>query len=166
MQLTINGAVYEAADNPDATLLWALRDELGLTGTKFGCGIGLCGACTVHVNGTAQRACITPLASVEGADIRTIEGLAQVDADGAPTLHPVQQAFVDQQVPQCGWCMSGQIMSAVALLESNPNPTEDEIVNALDGNFCRCGCYVRIRSAVQQAAQTMNATAQTTEVRA
>ena len=152
MQLTINGEIHDVADNPDEPLLWALRDELGMTGTKFGCGIGLCGACTVLVDGQATRACTTPLATVEGAEIITIEGLAQGEA-----LHPVQQAFIDAQVPQCGWCMSGQIMTAVALLESTQLPTDDEITTAMERNYCRCGCYVRIRTAVAAAAEEVAA---------
>ena len=163
MQLTINGTVHEVADlsadesatDPEAMLLWTLRDELGLTGTKFGCGAGICGACTVHVNGVATRSCITPLAAVEGAEVRTIEGLASVAADGERELHPVQQAFIDHQVPQCGWCMSGQIMQASAFLANTPAPSEDEVVAAMGQNYCRCGCYVRIKSAVEEAATTM-----------
>ncbi len=155
MQLTINGETHEVADNPNAPLLWALRDELGLTGTKFGCGIGICGACTVHIDGVAMRACVTPLAAAEGREIRTIEGLADRAADGLITLHPVQQAFIDEQVPQCGWCMSGQIMTAAAFLAQNPTPSEEEIVDAMGNNYCRCGCYVRIKRAVQGAAQQL-----------
>lgn len=155
MQLTINGHAQEVADDPEATLLWTLRDELGMTGSKFGCGVGICGACTVHVDGAAIRACVTPLSAVADADVRTIEGLATLDADGNRQLHPVQQAFIDQQAPQCGWCMSGQIMTAVALLESTPNPTEEEISVAMAGNYCRCGCYVRIKAAVRDAAQKL-----------
>ena len=155
MQLTINGSVHQVADDPEAMLLWALRDELGLTGTKFGCGAGICGACTVHVDGVATRSCITPLSAVEGTEIRTIEGLASVGADGGRELHPLQQAFIDHQVPQCGWCMSGQIMQAAAFLESSPTPNEDEIVAAMGQNYCRCGCYVRIKSAVEEVATKM-----------
>ena len=159
MQLKINDTVYEVADDPTAMLLWVLRDELGLTGTKFGCGAGFCGACTVHVDGVATRACVTPLAVAEGRTIRTIEGLAAgTEADA--TLHPVQQAFIDEQVPQCGWCMSGQIMTAAAFLTQNPTPSEEEIVNAMGNNYCRCGCYVRIKRAVTRAAEQMAATTQ------
>ena len=160
MQLNINGQPHEVADNPEGVLLWALRDELGMTGTKFGCGAGICGACTVHVNGNAQRACITPLASLEGADIRTIEGLATIEADGTRQLHPVQQAFIEHQVPQCGWCMSGQLMHSAAFLENHEDITaleEEEVVTAMSGNYCRCGCYVRIKSAVIEAAHQMAA---------
>ena len=150
MQLTINGQQHTVADDGTRLLLWVLRDELGFTGTRFGCGAGICGSCTVHVDGVAIRSCITPLAAVEGKQIRTIEGLAEGD-----TLHPVQQAFVDQQVPQCGWCMSGQIMVAAAFLDANPTPNEEQIVEAMGNNYCRCGCYVRIKSAVEQAAVAM-----------
>ncbi len=155
MQVTINGEAYEVADNPNAPLLWALRDELGLTGTKFGCGAGICGACTVHIDGVAMRACVTPLAAAAGRAIRTIEGLADRAADGSIVLHPVQQAFIDEQVPQCGWCMSGQIMTAAAFLAQNPAPSEEEIVDAMGNNYCRCGCYVRIKRAVQGAAEQL-----------
>lgn len=154
MKLTINGEEYEVADNPNTPLLWALRDELGLTGTKYGCGAGICGACTVHIDGIATRACITPLAAAEGRELRTIEGLAVAETDEI-TLHPVQQAFIDEQVPQCGWCMSGQIMTAAALLDQNPTPSEAEIVEAMGNNYCRCGCYVRIKRAVANAAAQM-----------
>lgn len=160
MQITINGQPYAVADDPSALLLWVLRDELGLTGTKVGCGAGLCGACTVHVDGVATRACLTPLAAVAGRDIRTIEGLASVAADGAMTLHPVQQAFIDEQVPQCGWCMSGQIMTAAAFLATTPTPSEEEIVEAMGSNYCRCGCYVRIKRAVTRAAEQLATNAQ------
>ncbi len=148
MQLTINGEQVTVADGSGRMLLWLLRDELGMTGTRFGCGAGICGACTVHVDGVAVRSCVTPLGQVEGKEIRTIEGLAEGDR-----LHPLQQAFIDHQVPQCGWCMSGQIMTAAAFLDANPNPSEDEIIEAMGSNYCRCGCYVRIKKAVVQAAQ-------------
>jgi isoquinoline 1-oxidoreductase alpha subunit len=129
-------------------LLWVLRDELGLTGTKYGCGIGICGACDVHLDGIATRSCITMLSAVNGRAIRTIEGLA---GDGA--LHPVQRAFLDEQAAQCGWCTSGQVMRAAAFLEANPSPTEDEIVSAMNSNYCRCGAYARIKRAVTRAAE-------------
>lgn len=148
MQLTINGTQVDVADGTERMLLWVLRDELGMTGTRFGCGAGICGACTVHVDGVATRSCVTPLALAEGKEIRTIEGLANGDV-----LHPVQQAFIDLQVPQCGWCMSGQIMAAAAFVDATPNPTDDQIVEAMGDNYCRCGCYVRIKAAVRQAAQ-------------
>ncbi|MCP1200202.1 (2Fe-2S)-binding protein [Notoacmeibacter sp. MSK16QG-6] len=127
-------------------LLWALRDVLGLTGTKFGCGVAQCGACTVIVDGGARRSCVTPVQSVAGSQITTIEGLA---INGKP--HPVQQAWIDEQVPQCGYCQAGQIMSAVALLQEIPEPTEDEIARAMTGNYCRCGTYPAIRAAVLRA---------------
>lgn len=150
MQLLINGKEETVDDGTERLLLWVLRDELGYTGTRFGCGAGICGSCTVHVDGVATRSCITPLAAVEGKQIRTIEGLS-----GENGLHPVQQAFIDQQVPQCGWCMSGQIMTAAAFLDANPAAGEAEIVAAMGNNYCRCGCYVRIKTAVQQAAVAM-----------
>lgn len=150
MELNVNGELLQVADEPDRPLLWILRDELGLTGTKFGCGIGLCGSCEVHVNGQITRSCITMLSTLRGKEIRTIEGLATDDG-----LHPVQQAFIDEQVPQCGWCMSGQIMRAVAFLEDNPNPTDEEIASAMSGNYCRCGTYGRILRAVSEAAAQM-----------
>lgn len=147
MDLIINDKTYQVADDSADLLLWYIRDGLGMTGTKFGCGAGICGACTVHVDGVATRSCITPVQVVAGKQIRTIEGLA----DGE-TLHPVQQAFIDNQVPQCGWCMSGQIMQASAFLAANPGPSEAQIVEAMGQNYCRCGCYVRIKEAVTQAA--------------
>lgn len=155
MKLTINGQEYDIADEPARPLLWVLRDELGLIGTKYGCGAGICGACTVHVDGEATRSCITALSIVDGKEIRTIEGLADVDGAGELVLHPVQQAFLDNQVPQCSWCMSGQMMTAAAFLDKNPNPTEEEIVEAMGDNYCRCGCYFRIKRAVGDAAQLL-----------
>ena len=149
MELIINQKTYPIPDNGDSRpLLLVLRDELNLTGTKIGCGAGICGACTVHVDGVPTRSCQTPVNSVVGKEIRTIEGLA--DADG--TLHPVQQAFIDLQVPQCGWCMSGQIMTAAALIDGNATPTPDQIITAMDKNYCRCGTYHRIRQAIAHAA--------------
>ena len=149
MELTINGQIYTIADLGDTRpLLNVIRDELNLTGTKIGCAIGICGACTVHVDGVAVRSCQTPVNSVIGKEIRTIEGLA--DEDG--TLHPVQQAFLEHQVPQCGWCMSGQMMTAAAFLAGNEKPTAEDIVTAMDNNYCRCGTYHRIRQAVARAA--------------
>jgi isoquinoline 1-oxidoreductase alpha subunit len=166
MQLNINGQRIDVADDPGAPLLWVLRDELGMIGTRYGCGAGICGSCTVHVDGVATRACITPLESVAGRQIRTIEGLATASADGTLALHPVQQAFIDTQTPQCAWCMSGQIMTAAALLEQNPGAGEAEIVEAMTGNYCRCGCYVRIKAAVAQAGQQMLAARQRQEATA
>lgn len=154
MEIRVNGTSYSIDVPTNEPLLWVLRDTLGLTGTKFGCGVGICGACTVHVNGTAVRSCIIPLDAVAEADIRTIEGLAQTDGNDT-TLHTLQQAFIDQQVPQCGWCMSGQIMQAAYFLSQNPQPTEEEIIRNMSGNYCRCGCYVRIKQAIQQAATVM-----------
>lgn len=151
MKLMVNGQERTVKDNAETPLLWVLRDELQLTGTKFGCGVGICGACTVHVDGQATRSCITPLAAVAGKSIRTIEGLAITKSDGSQELHPVQQSFIDEQVPQCGWCMSGQIMTAAAFLEENPGPDGDEIIEAMGQNYCRCGCYVRIFRAVKGA---------------
>jgi isoquinoline 1-oxidoreductase alpha subunit len=147
MEITVNGIAYQVVDEPDRPLLWVLRDELGLTGTKFGCGVGICGSCEVHLDGQVARSCITPLSAAEDKAILTIEGLAH---DGV--LHPVQQAFADEQVHQCGWCMSGQMMRAVALLEENPNPSEEEISDRMSANYCRCGAYGRIKRAVSRAA--------------
>ncbi len=155
MNLRINGTETEVAGGSGALLVYVLRDELGMTGTKIGCAAGICGSCTVMVDGVATRSCITPLAVVEGKEIRTIEGLAMENSDGTLTLHPVQQAFIDAQVPQCGWCMSGQIMTAAAFLEQNPAPTEDDVIEAMGSNYCRCGCYHRIKQAVVAAAETM-----------
>lgn len=153
MDVSINGKTYQVDETPDRLLLWVLRDELGLTGTKFGCGVGICGSCTVHVDGVATRSCLTTLSSVAGKEIRTLEGLAIENSDGTIQLHPVQEAFIELQVHQCGYCMSGQIMQAVALLEKNPNPSEEEIIAGMDKNLCRCGTYPRIRKAVARAAE-------------
>ena len=159
MELRINGALYEV-DIPDGMpLVWTLRDTIGLTGTKFGCGIGVCGSCTVHVDGVATRSCITPAELVADKDITTIEGLAIVDTEGNETLHPIQQAFIDKQVPQCSWCMSGQMMTAAAFIENNPAPTEEDINSAMSANYCRCGCYDRIRDAVALAAENIGESA-------
>ena len=166
MNLRINGTEREVAGGPGALLVYVLRDELGMTGTKIGCAAGICGSCTVLVDGVATRSCITPLTLVDGKEITTIEGLATENADGTLTLHPVQQAFIDAQVPQCGWCMSGQIMTATAFLQQNPAPSEDDVVEAMGNNYCRCGCYHRIKQAVVAAAGTMNGVATTQEVRA
>jgi isoquinoline 1-oxidoreductase alpha subunit len=151
MKLMINGKPFQVADEPDRPLLWVLRDELGLTGTKYSCGIGECGSCEVYMDGMATRSCITMISEVKGRAIRTIEGL--VASDGS--LHPVQQAFLDEQVPQCGWCISGQIIRAVAFLEANPNPTEESIVSEMSNNYCRCGTYGRIKRAVTKASKEM-----------
>jgi aerobic-type carbon monoxide dehydrogenase small subunit (CoxS/CutS family) len=146
-ELHINGATVTVDADPATPLLAVLRDALGLTGAKIGCGEGACGTCTVLVNGQATRSCVTPVASVAGQPIRTIEGLAE-----GGTLHPLQQAFLDQQAFQCGYCTPGMIMAAVALLESCPRPTEADIIAAMQGNICRCGTYPRIVRAIQQAA--------------
>ena len=129
----------------DTPLLWVIRDELKLKGTKFGCGIAMCGACTVHIDGTAMRSCVTPVSAVAGKSITTIEGL---DEEGN---HPMQKAWIDAQVPQCGYCQSGQIMQAASLLDKNPTPSDDEIVTAMSGNLCRCMAYTRIKKAVKMA---------------
>lgn len=144
--MTVNGAEREVNAPPGMPLLWVLRDLLGLTGTKFGCGIAQCGACTVHVGGAALRSCVTPVSAVEGMAVTTIEGLSP---DGS---HPVQRAWAEIDVVQCGYCQSGQIMSAAALLAVKPEPTDADIDAAMTGNICRCGTYQRIRSAVHQAA--------------
>lgn len=154
MQITVNGNRVEVGDEPDMPLLWALRDIAGLTGPKFGCGIAACGACTVLIGGEPVRSCSTPVGSVEGP-VETIDGLM---ADGVP--HPVQQAWIDEQVPQCGYCQSGQIMSAVALLRTNPSPDDAAINDAMDGNLCRCGTYPKIRAAIKRAAAGMPASAE------
>jgi isoquinoline 1-oxidoreductase alpha subunit len=153
MNILINGQDYQVEDSPDRLLLWVLRDELGLTGTKFGCGIGICGSCTVHLDGIPTRTCITMLSSAIEVEVRTLEGLAEIDSNGETILHPVQQAFLDEQVPQCSWCMSGQMMTAAALLEQNPNPDAEEIRQIMNSVYCRCGTYYRIRKAVERAAQ-------------
>ncbi len=145
----LNGRDVAAHSPDDAPLLWVLRDELGLTGTKFGCGIAQCGACTVHLDGKAVRSCVTPLASASGRSVTTIEGL---DPAGA---HPLQKAWIELQVPQCGYCQSGQIMQAAHLLNSKPHPTDDDIDAAMNGNLCRCMAYSRIRKAIKLAASTM-----------
>lgn len=147
MKFTLNGSEVTLDVESDMPLLWALRDELKYTGTKFGCGMGLCGACTVHLNGQAIRSCITPVGSIDGQSITTIEGLSSKEA-----LHPVQQAWVEHNVPQCGYCQPGQIMSATALLSQNPNPSDEDIDNAMSGNICRCGTYPRIRKAIKSVA--------------
>jgi aerobic-type carbon monoxide dehydrogenase small subunit (CoxS/CutS family) len=146
IQLKVNGKEYTFDAEPDMPLLWAIRERLGLTGTKYGCGIAQCGACTILVNGKATRSCVTPVSSVSGKDIVTIEGLS---ADGS---HPLHKAWVAEDVPQCGYCQSGQIMAAAALLAGNKRPSDSDIDEALTGNLCRCGTYQRIRRAVHTAA--------------
>ncbi len=150
--LHVNGQTVEVSAPGDTPLLWVLRDHIGLTGTKFGCGIAQCGACTVHIDGQAVRSCVTPVSEAEGRKLTTIEGLGMDDA-----LHPVQEAWIDHAVPQCGYCQSGQIMSTVALLAVKPNPTDDDIDRALSANICRCGTYPRIRRAVKAAAASIRA---------
>ncbi len=145
VRLKVNGVLHELDVEEEAPLLWVIRDEIGLTGTKFGCGIAQCGACTVHVNGRAQRSCVTAVGSVQDAEITTIEGLS---ANG---LTPAQQAWIDHQVPQCGYCQSGMLMAVSALLEANPHPSDDDLAQAVT-NICRCGTYPRIRAAVRALA--------------
>ena len=147
-KLTINGKEHEVEAEADMPLLWVLRDKLGLTGTKYGCGIAQCGACTVHINEVPARSCVARVADVQGQSVRTIEGLAQGDE-----LHPLQKAWIDHDVPQCGYCQAGQIMTAAALLKRNPDPSNEDIDLALAGNYCRCGTYIRIRAAVHAAAR-------------
>lgn len=146
---TVNGQDYDLDLDPDTPLLWVLRDELRLTGTKFGCGVAQCGACTVMLDGAPRRSCVTPISMVEGSEVTTIEGMA------GPEIAAVQAAWNDIDVPQCGWCQSGQIMSATALLQQVPKPSDDDINNAMAGNVCRCATYVRIRKAIHTAAKTL-----------
>jgi isoquinoline 1-oxidoreductase alpha subunit len=145
-KLTVNGKPVTVDVPADMPLLWVIREVLNLPGTKFGCGVSLCGACTVHINGKAERSCVTSIAEANGKQITTIEGLA------GPTLHPLQKAWMDVDVAQCGYCQAGQIMSAAALLKQTPNPTDAQIDAAMEGNLCRCGTYLRIREAIHKAA--------------
>jgi isoquinoline 1-oxidoreductase alpha subunit len=147
VSFTINDKQVSADADPRTPLLWVIRDHVGLTGTKFGCGAGLCGACTVHINGKAQRSCQVPVAAIEGAKVVTIEGLSP------DSSHPLQKAWVAEQVAQCGYCQSGQIMKAAELLASNPHPSRSEIVTHMDGNICRCGTYLRIIAGIERAAK-------------
>ncbi|ARO13447.1 isoquinoline 1-oxidoreductase subunit alpha [Ketogulonicigenium robustum] len=149
-ELSINGQNVSVDVDDDTPLLWVIREELGMTGTKFGCGIGMCGACTVHIDGVARRSCVTTVAQAAGVKITTIEGLSEDDS------HPVQEAWRSLRVPQCGYCQSGQIMQAASLLAGNPNPTDQEIDQAMTGNLCRCMTYVRIRQAVREAVTAIN----------
>jgi aerobic-type carbon monoxide dehydrogenase small subunit (CoxS/CutS family) len=151
--LIVNGKSYDVEAPPETPLLWVIRENIGLTGTKYGCGRGLCGACTVHVNGQAVRSCVTPVSSVAGKEITTIEGLSP---DGS---HPVQVAWIADDVPQCGYCQPGQIMAAAALLAKKPNPSDAEIDTAMTGILCRCGTYQRIRRAIHRAAEAAGTTA-------
>jgi isoquinoline 1-oxidoreductase subunit alpha len=154
IRVRINGVAHTFDGDPAMPLLWYLRDELRLTGTKYGCGMSLCGACTVHMNGKPVRACVTPMRQLtERDEIVTIEGIS------APELHPVQRAWIDLGVPQCGYCQAGQIMSAVALLRGNPHPTDQQIDDAMAGNICRCGTYQRIRAAIKAAAVALRGNA-------
>ena len=148
MRLTVNGKAQNYEDDPDMPLLWYLRDDLRLTGTRFGCGAGLCGACTVHVNGQAVRSCQTRMGTLEAKTVLTIDALGE-----GGKLHPVQRAWIQHDVPQCGYCQSGQIMQAAALLRTTPNPTDAQIDAAMSGNICRCGTYQRIRAAIKTAAK-------------
>jgi len=154
--LTINGKKHTLNTDPQMPLLWAIRDVVGLKGTKFGCGIAQCGSCTVHINGVPTRSCMTPVSTVANKKITTIEGIG-TDAN----LHAVQQAWIDEQVPQCGYCQSGQIMTAVALLKTKPRPTDADIDTAMQGNLCRCGTYARVRKAIHRAADMGKAAATT-----
>ncbi|MDY6816491.1 MAG: (2Fe-2S)-binding protein [Pseudomonadota bacterium] len=149
VKFQLNGKQVSADVEPDTPLLWVIRDTFGLTGTKFGCGIAQCGACTVHLNGFAMRSCVTPISQVEGGMVTTIEGLEGKEA------RAIQDAWVGIDVPQCGFCQSGQVMSATALLKETPNPTDDDINQAMAGNICRCATYVRIRKAIHNAADTL-----------
>ena len=146
IEFELNGESVTSKSEADTPLLWVVRDELKLKGTKYGCGIAMCGACTVHIDGVATRSCITPVSSVAGREVTTIEGLA-TDAGKA-----LQQAWVDEQVPQCGYCQSGQIMQAAGFLENNPSPTDEQITSAMNGNLCRCMAYTRIHKAIKTAA--------------
>lgn len=149
LSISVNGKPEELDVDPAMPILWAVREQLGLTGTKFGCGIAQCGACTVHLDGQPVRSCSTPISAADGKAITTIEGIAEADG----TLSKVQQAWISEQVPQCGYCQSGQIMSATALLRDTPRPTDDQIDSAMRGNICRCGMYGRIRKAIKVAAE-------------
>jgi len=148
INLDVNGKKLVADVNPDTPVLWVLRDHLNLVGTKYGCGMAQCGACTIHLEGNAVRSCILPVSQVENKKITTIEGISE-NAD-----HPVQKAWLEHDVPQCGYCQAGQIMTAVALLKKNPHPSDEEIASAMHGNLCRCGTYLRIRAAVKTASNS------------
>ena len=150
ISITVNNQMVNVDAEPDTPLLWALRDHLGMTGTKYGCGMALCGACTVHIDGAATRSCVLPLSAVSGKSITTIEGLSR------DRSHAVQKAWLEIDVPQCGYCQSGQIMSAAALLKGNPKPSDADIDAAMSGNICRCGTYPRIRRAIRRAAELLD----------
>lgn len=149
-QITVNGQSRSVDVDPDTPMLWVLRDELGLTGTKFGCGAGACGACTIHIDGIAMRSCQTPISRMNGEAVTTIEGLSEKGTN------PVQQAWLEHDVPQCGYCQAGQIMTAASLLANSPNPSDAEIDAAMNGNICRCGTYTRIKAAIKTAAGKMS----------
>ncbi len=153
VELRVNGRLETIDAAPDTPLLWVLRESLKLTGAKFGCGMGLCGACTVHVDGQATRSCVTPVSQVAGREVLTIEGLATRTAGSEPSLHPLQQAWIDEQVPQCGYCQPGQIMGAAALLAASPRPSDGEITAMMSGHLCRCGTYPRIQRAIRRVAK-------------
>jgi isoquinoline 1-oxidoreductase alpha subunit len=148
LQLSVNGARAEVDVEGDTPMLWVLRDELGLTGTKYGCGVALCGACTIHVDGEARRSCVTPVATIGKAEVRTVEGLSETPAGKA-----LQRAWIELEVPQCGYCQCGQLMSAAALLAANPKPADADIDLVMSGNICRCGTYGRIRAGIKKAAE-------------
>ena len=150
VSFTLNGKSVSAQAEPDTPLLWVIRDEVGLTGTKFGCGAGLCGACTVHLDGTPVRSCQTPVSAAAGKKVATVESLS-----GTANTHPLQEAWIKHDVPQCGYCQSGQLMSAAALLSKNKNPSDKDIDEAMSGNLCRCGTYGRVRAAIKDAAAQM-----------
>ena len=156
-EFTLNGRPQTVDVVPEMPLLWVLRDTLGMTGTKFGCGMSLCGACTVHIDGRATRTCVTPISAVSGRSVTTIEGIA------ADPNHPVQRAWLETDVPQCGYCQSGQIMSATALLDEIPNPTDEDIDQRMSGNICRCGTYQQIREAIHRAAGYQTASLESTD---
>ena len=153
ISLSVNGQQRELNVDPQMPLLWAIRENLAMTGTKFGCGIAQCGSCTVHLNGRAIRSCVTPVAAAQGGEVTTIEGLA--DLAPGKGLHPLQEAWIEHDVPQCGYCQAGQIMSAASLLKDNPSPTDEDIDTAMNGNICRCGTYLRIKKAIKTAAGNM-----------
>jgi isoquinoline 1-oxidoreductase alpha subunit len=159
IKLSVNGKIHDVEVDLSTPLLWVIREKIGLTGTKFGCGISQCGACTVHLNGAPIRSCVTPVQLAVDQLITTIEGVKSVENE----LHPVQQAWIDEQVPQCGYCQSGQIMSAIALLDANPSPTDVDIDNAMSGNICRCGTYPRIRRGIKRAALAIEASGENEE---
>ena len=155
IRFRVNNQPHAVDVDPETPLLWTLRDTLNMTGTKFGCGMALCGACTVHVDGKPVRSCVLPVSEVEGKQVTTIEGLASESGK----LHPLQQAWIDENVPQCGYCQSGQLMSAAALLDKIPQPTDDDIKVAMCGNLCRCGTYPRVQKAIHRAAAQLSADA-------